>query len=298
MENKSPGKDVSEQDLIEKIPLVAKKINNQKTIVKVSEAVKFGGNNIPLIVGPNLVESREQIFQIAEYAKKLGANMLRGGCFKPLTFPYRSSKYFETGEEGLFWLKEAGDHFDLPTVTEAVSSEQLILVAKYSNMIQIGTRNMQNYPLLIDAAKTSLPIMLKRGYGASLRDWLGAAEYILYHGNSNVVLCERGVSVPHTHKSSSRYLLDLQVVPAAQELTHLPVITDPSHACFWASWVEPLTKASIAVGADGIMIETHPTPSEAAVDPLQALSEVELKRCIDSCSAVAKAVGRSLGSRI
>jgi 3-deoxy-7-phosphoheptulonate synthase len=298
MENKAPGKDVSDLDLIEKIPLAAKSEIKQQTIVKVSEAVQFGGTNIPLIAGPNLVESREQIFQIAEYAKKLGANMLRGGCFKPLTFPYRSSKYFETGEEGLIWLKEAGEHFGLPTVTEAVSSEQLITVAQYSSMIQIGTRNMQNYPLLIDAAKTGLPIMLKRGYGASLRDWLGAAEYILYHGNPNVGLCERGVSVPHTHRSSSRYLLDLQVVPAAKEITHLPVITDPSHACFWASWVEPLAKASIAVGADGIMLETHPNPSEAAVDPLQALSEEDLRKCIDGCSPVAKSIGRSLGSRV
>lgn len=298
MENKAPGKDVSDLDLIEKIPLAAKSEITQQTIVKVSEAVQFGGTNIPLIAGPNLVESREQIFQIAEYAKKLGANMLRGGCFKPLTFPYRSSKYFETGEEGLSWLKEAGEHFGLPTVTEAVSSEQLITVAQYSSMIQIGTRNMQNYPLLIDAAKTGLPIMLKRGYGASLRDWLGAAEYILYHGNPNVVLCERGVSVPHTHRSSSRYLLDLQVVPAAKEITHLPVITDPSHACFWASWVEPLAKASIAVGADGIMLETHPNPSEAAVDPLQALSEEDFRKCIDGCSPVAKSIGRSLGSRV
>jgi 3-deoxy-7-phosphoheptulonate synthase len=298
MENKYPGKDVSEQDLIDKIPLVSKKSADHKTIVRISKETSFGGDNIPLIVGPNLVETKDQILKIAEYAKKLGANMLRGGCFKPLTFPYRSDKYFESGEEGLIWLKEAGQNVGLPIVTEAVSSEQLKIVARYSDMIQIGTRNMQNYPLLIEASKTGLPIMLKRGYGASLRDWLGAAEYILYYGNSNVVLCERGVSVPHTHKGSSRYLLDLQVVPAAQELSHLPVITDPSHACFWASWVEPLARASIAVGADGIMIETHPTPTEAAVDPLQALDEKDLKACIDSCNLVARSIGRSLGSRV
>lgn len=298
MENRYPGKDVSEQDLIDKIPLVSKKSADHKTIVRISKETSFGGDNIPLIVGPNLVETKDQILKIAEYAKTLGANMLRGGCFKPLTFPYRSDKYFESGEEGLIWLKEAGQGVGLPIVTEAVSSEQLNIVARYSDMIQIGTRNMQNYPLLIEASKTGLPIMLKRGYGASLRDWLGAAEYILYYGNSNVVLCERGVSVPHTHKGSSRYLLDLQVVPAAQELSHLPVMTDPSHACFWASWVEPLARASIAVGADGIMIETHPTPTEAAVDPLQALDEKALKACIDSCNLVARSVGRSLGSRV
>ena len=297
MENKYPGKDITEQDLVEKIPLVSKKFPTEKSIVKVTSRVAFGGNNIPLIIGPNLVESKDQIFQIAVYAKKLGANILRGGCFKPLTFPYRSEKYFESGEEGLVWLKEAGRSNDLPIVTEAVSLEQLKIVMRYSDMIQIGTRNMQNYPLLIEAAKTGLPIMLKRGYGSSLRDWFGAAEYILYHGNPNLVLCERGVAVPHTHRVTSRYLLDLQVIPAAQELSHLPIITDPSHACFWAKWVEPLAKASIAVGADGLMIETHPNPNEAAVDPLQALDEKDLRQCIENCTTVARAVGRSLGSR-
>ena len=267
----------------------------KKSVVKVGPHLEFGGANIPMIAGPNLVESKELMLKVAKYCSELGISMLRGGCFKPLTFPYRSSSYRETGEEGLKWLRESGDKYGLPVVTEAVSVDQVKLVAKYSDMIQIGTRNMQNYPLLIEAAKTNKPIMLKRGFGSSLRDWLGAAEYILFYGNPQVILCERGVVVPHTHKSTSRYLLDLQVVPAAQEITHLPVITDPSHATFWANWVEPLARASIAVGADGIMLETHPNPAEAAVDPLQAINEMQLKSCIISCKSVAKTLNRSAG---
>lgn len=295
MDNKFPGKDISTEDLLEKFPLVARSEDRQQSLVEVGGAVTFGGRNIPLIVGPNLVESRELIFEVASYAKALGATMLRGGCFKPLTFPYRSAKYFETGVKGLRWLEEAGEEFSLPVVTEAVSVSQVRDVANHADMIQIGTRNMQNYPLLVEAAQTGLPVLLKRGFGSSLRDWLGAAEYVALEGNTKVVLCERGVVAPHTHRSTSRFLLDLQVIPAAKEVTHLPVISDPSHATFWAPWVESMTLASIGAGADGVMLETHPRPSDAAVDPLQALGPEELKGCFTRASSVANALGRSLG---
>jgi 3-deoxy-7-phosphoheptulonate synthase len=148
---------------------------------------------------------------------------------------------------------------------------------------------MQNYPLLTACAKTGKPIMLKRGYGASLRDWLGAAEYILVEGNEKVILCERGVSVPHTHRSTSRFLLDLQVIPAAQELTHLPIVSDPSHATFWRPWVKPMALASVASGADGIMLEVHPDPDNAAVDPLQPINYADFHQLMGNMDAVAKA---------
>ena len=145
------------------------------------------------------------------------------------------------------------------------------LVSEVTDIIQIGSRNMQNYPFLTACAKTNKPIMLKRHYGASLRDWLGAAEYILYEGNKKVILCERGVSVPHTHRATSRFLLDLQVIPAAKELTHLPIVADPSHATFGRPWVRSMTLASVEAGVDGVMLEVHPDPANAAVDPLQPI---------------------------
>ena len=152
------------------------------------------------------------------------------------------------------------------------------LVSEVTDIIQIGSRNMQNYPFLTACAKSQKPIMLKRHYGSSLRDWLGAAEYLLFEGNKKIILCERGVSVPHTHRSTSRFLLDLQVIPAAKELTHLPIVSDPSHATFWRPWVESMTYASVSAGADGVMLEVHPKPSQAAVDPLQPINYSEFKK--------------------
>jgi 3-deoxy-7-phosphoheptulonate synthase len=295
MNNANPGKDISAEDLLTKFPLAARSESQTNSVVQISENVTFGGKNVPLIVGPNLVESEKLIFEIAEAATRIGANMLRGGCFKPLTFPYRSEKYFETGEDGLKWLSRAGKHFNIPVVTEAVSEDQIDLVAKYSDVIQIGTRNMQNYPLLVRAAKSGKPILLKRGYGSSLRDFLGAAEYILFNKNKQLILCERGITAPHTHRSTSRFLLDIQIFPAAKEVTHLPIISDPSHASFWSPWVPSLVNASIAVGADGIMLETHPNPSKAAVDPLQAIDFKQLEAATVEAKRVAIAIGRTLG---
>jgi 3-deoxy-7-phosphoheptulonate synthase len=269
MENNNPGKDVSDNDLITKLPLATDK---KKRIQPVSvKGVEFRDKNFVVMAGPNLVESEEMIIKIAQAVKNSGADMLRGGAYKPLTFPYRSAKYFESEEQGLKWLKAASLDSGLPTVSEVTTVRNLEKVCNYVDMIQIGTRNMQNYDLLMEAAKTMKPILLKRGYGASLRDFLGAAEYILNEGNFQLVLCERGIVAPHTHRNTSRFLLDLQIVPALKELSFLPIITDPSHATFWAQWVPSMSLASLAAGANGIMIEVHPTPSEAAVDPLQPL---------------------------
>ena len=163
------------------------------------------------------------------------------------------------------------------------------LISSVADILQIGSRNMQNYPFLTACARSGKPIMLKRHYGSSLRDWLGSAEYALVEGNKKVILCERGVSVPHTHRSTSRFLIDLQVVPAAQEVTHLPIVVDPSHATFWRQWVNSMSLASVASGADGIMLEVHPDPENSAVDPLQPIDYNEFKYLMKKMHSVAKA---------
>ena len=288
IENKFPGKDVSHEDMETKFPLTAKKNKSHKSKFIVS-GVEFGGDLIPIFAGPNIVESQELIEDVAINVKKMGAHFLRGGAFKPLSFPYRSEKYNETREQGIEWLISAKEKAGIPIITEVMEEGYVPLVAEAADILQIGTRNMQNYPLLTACAKTGKPIMLKRGYGASLRDWLGAAEYILIEGNEKVLLCERGVSVPHTHRQTSRFLIDLQVIPAAQELTHLPVVVDPSHATFWRPWVKPMSLASIASGADGVMLEVHPDPPNAAVDPLQPIDYKEFNEIMQRMDMVAKA---------
>ena len=292
-ENKFPGKDISEDDVKTKFPLVAKKNPGHRSCFDISN-VNFGGDLIPVIAGPNMVESEELIIEIAISVKKSGAHFLRGGAFKPLTFPYRGKKYTETREEGIGWLSKAKKSTGIPIITEVMEEKFIPLVAEVADIIQIGSRNMQNYPFLTAVAKTGKPIMLKRHYGASLRDWLGAAEYILVEGNERVILCERGISVPHTHRATSRFLLDLQVVPAAKEITHLPIIVDPSHATFWRPWVKPMALAGIASGADGIMIEVHPDPPNAAVDPLQPIDLKEFESLCKSMNDVAQALGRKV----
>lgn len=270
IQNKFPGKDVTAEDLETKFPLVAKKSFDHFSFFEVAGVI-FGGPGVPIMAGPNMVESEELIIDIAKNVQRLGAEFLRGGAFKPLTFPYRSAKYNETREKGIAWLGEAKRATGLPVITEVMEERYLPLVCEVADIIQIGSRNMQNYPFLTACAKTGKPLMLKRHYGASLRDWLGAAEYLMVEGNERIILCERGITTAHTHRATSRFLLDLQVIPAAKELTHLPIVSDPSHATFWAPWVTPMALASVAAGADGLMIEVHPTPSEAAVDPLQPL---------------------------
>ena len=186
-------------------------------------------------------------------------------------------------------VKEVKQEIGIPIITEVMEEKYINLISEVTDIIQIGSRNMQNFPFLTACAKTGKPIMLKRHYGASLRDWLGAAEYILYEGNNKVLLCERGVSVPHTHRSTSRFLLDLQVVPAAKEVTHLPIIVDPSHATFWRPWVKSMSLAAVASGADGIMLEVHPDPSNSAVDPLQPIDFKEFSDLVQLMDSVAKA---------
>ena len=287
MDNKFPGKDISKDDIKTKFPLVAKKNKDHKSKFTISN-VEFGGNTLPIFAGPNMVETEDLIMDVAKNVKSLGAHFLRGGAFKPLTFPYRNKKYTETREEGIKWLGLAKEKYNIPIITEVMEEKYIPLVSDVADILQIGSRNMQNYPLITACAKTQKPIMLKRHYGASLRDWLGAAEYILVEGYEKVILCERGVSVPHTHRATSRFLLDLQVVPAAQELTHLPIVIDPSHATFWRAWVRSMSLAGVAAGADGVMLEVHPDPENSAVDPLQPIDFKEFGSLVNDMDKLAK----------
>ncbi len=293
IQNKAPGKDVSIEDLKEKFPLAAKKNVDHYSSFNIA-GVSFGKEFIPVMAGPNMVENEDLIVKTAINVKKSGAEFLRGGAFKPLSFPYRSEKYNETRENGIKWLGIAKKEANIGIITEVMEEKYLDLVCDVADIIQIGSRNMQNYPLISEAAKTQKPLMIKRHYGASLRDWLGAAEYALYEGNSKIILCERGVSVPHTHRDSSRFLLDLQVVPAAKELTHLPIAVDPSHATFWRPWVESMTLASIAAGADSIMLEVHPDPSNAAVDPLQPIDFKDFSKLMGKMQKIATVIDKKV----
>jgi 3-deoxy-7-phosphoheptulonate synthase len=286
-------KDISERDLQINIPLAARRPDRQKSKVRVG-GVEFGGAKLVVIAGPCAVENREQLLDIARHVKAAGAHMLRGGAFKPLTFPYRSETMFELREEGLRFLAEAGRETGLPSVSEVLDVRLVEIMAQHVDMLQIGARNMQNFPLLEEVAWTKKPVLLKRHPGTSLRDWLGAAEYLLYNGNPSVVLCERGVSAPHTHEATSRSIVDLQVIPAVREYSHLPIIVDPSHATFKRAYVPPIACGAVAVGADGVMMDVHPVPEKAAVDPLQALDYNEFGRLVVQLRGIANAVGRTL----
>ena len=275
LSNKQPTKDITLDDIKNKI---FRSTSKQEISIKVSNNVVFSKKTLPIIAGPNGVENRKLIFQVAKYLKKLGVNILRGHAYKPLTFPYRSKKYSETLGEGMDWMDEVKKYIGMSIVTEVTEIRHLDRINLTADILQIGSRNMQNLELLREVALTKKPIILKRHFGASLRDMLGAAEHILVEGNNKLILCERGVSAPHTHKDTSRFMLDVQAIVALKELVKFPIISDPSHASFWAPWVSPLAYASVAAGCDGLIIEMHPDPKNSAVDPLQPLNFTEFKK--------------------
>lgn len=246
------------------LPLVSLETKRQ-TIVRVKN-VKIGGNEAIVIGGPCSVESREQVVSTALAIRDLGASMLRGGAFKPRTSPY---DFQGLGVEGLRLLREAGDISGLPIITEVMSEEETEIVCDYADMLQVGARNMQNFALLRKLSKTDKPILLKRGASATVKEWLAAAEYLLHGGNENVVLCERGIK---SFDNSLRNTLDLAAVALVKEMTHLPVIVDPSHATGKRSLISATAKAAIAVGADGVIVEVHPTPETALSDSAQQLT--------------------------
>jgi 3-deoxy-7-phosphoheptulonate synthase len=231
------------------------------------------GGGVPLLIaGPCSVESRELIMACAEVTARAGAHLLRGGCFKPRTSPY---SFQGLGYEGLELLCEAGRTYGLPVVTEVMDVEAVEAVASLADVLQIGSRNMQNFTLLRAVGRTNRPVLLKRGMSASIDEWLWAAEYVLHEGNPNVVLCERGI---RTFETATRNTLDLSAIPVIRERTHLPVVVDPSHAVGVRRWVPPLAKAALAVGAHGVMVEIHPDPDRALSDGAQSLTFDEFER--------------------
>ena len=246
------------------LPLVSRKAG-ERTIVRVRD-LQIGADDIVVMAGPCSVESREQVIETAVAVKHYGASVLRGGAFKPRTSPY---DFQGLGVEGLKLLREAGDIAGMPVITEVMSEDDVSITAEYADIIQIGARNMQNFALLKKLAKIDRPLMLKRGPSASIKEWLAAAEYLLYGGNPNVILCERGIK---TFDSSLRNTLDLAGVALGKEMTHLPIIVDPSHATGKRSLIAAAARAAIAVGADGVVVEVHPDPEHAWSDGAQSLT--------------------------
>ena len=259
----------------------------EPTVVKIHELV-IGGGNIGVIAGPCSVESEEQILQVAAQVKTAGATGLRGGAFKPRTSPY---SFQGMKEDGLKLLAAARDMTGLAVVTEVMTPHHVELVSKYADVLQIGARNMQNYHLLQAVGEARKPVLLKRGPSATMDEFLLAAEYILDQGNTEVVLCERGVRTFETH---TRFTLPLATVPYLRERTHLPIIIDPSHGTGIASLVPPMCTAAVAVGCDGLIIEVHPDPSKALSDGAQSLTPEAFAKAIAECQKVAEALGKKV----
>ena len=257
------------------------------TIVDVG-GTSIGGQNVSIIAGPCSIESYEQLKIVGEAVKADGGHLLRGGAFKPRTSPYA---FQGLGVEGLKILKQVGEEVGLPTVTEVTDTDVLDVTAQHTDMLQIGTRNMQNFTLIKAAARTMKPIFLKRGMSATIKETILAAEYILNEGNDQLVLCERGI---RTFVDHTRNTLDVSAIPAFQRLTHLPVVVDPSHAAGKRSKVLPLSLAGVAAGAQGVMVEVHPNPEVALSDGPQQLVPDDFKDLVDRIRLVAEAVGRTL----
>ena len=269
--------------------LVSREFRHQDTVVEIG-GVPVGGPEFVVIAGPCSVESYEQTLRIARLVKAAGAHLLRGGAYKPRTSPY---SFQGLGEEGLRILARVREETGLPVVTEATDIDVLDGVVEYADAVQVGARNMQNYTLLKRVGRCARPVLLKRGMNATVTELLLAAEYILDQGNPNVVLCERGI---RTFTDHSRNTLDLSAVPEVKRISHLPVITDPSHAAGERTKVLPLTRASVAVGADGVMIEVHDRPEEALSDGDQALLPEEFERLMAAVRRLAPLVERSVPS--
>jgi len=245
--------------------LTSREFHPEDTVIRVMDAV-IGDGSLSIMAGPCSVETRDQVLETADAVKAAGATILRGGAFKPRTSPY---SFQGLGVEALRYLAEARDRTGLPVITEVMEANQLDIVAEYSDILQIGARNMQNYSLLNSCGRTQRPVMLKRGFGATIEELLMAAEYIVSSGNPNVMLCERGI---RTFETYTRNTMDVSAVPLLHHLTHLPVIVDPSHATGKRWLVTPLALAGVAVGADGVMVEVHPDPDAALSDAEQQLN--------------------------
>ncbi len=267
--------------------LVSRELRQDNTIVDVS-GVPVGGTDIIVFAGPCAVEDRELFFQTARSVKEAGARILRGGVFKPRTSPY---SFQGLEKDGLKMLADAREMTGLRIITEVVDPRDVELVSGYVDIIQIGARNMQNFKLLQEAGLSGKPVLLKRGLSATIEEWLMAAEYIMAEGNPNVILCERGI---RTFETATRNTLDISSIPVAKEFSHLPVIVDPSHSSGSWKYVNPLSKAAVAAGADGLIIEVHSDPCKALCDGPQSLNPEHFLELVNQLKVVAQAVGRSL----
>jgi 3-deoxy-7-phosphoheptulonate synthase len=268
--------------------LVSREFKNEDTIISFPNGVKIGGKKLVVMAGPCSVENRQMLVSVAKVVKKAGASFLRGGAFKPRTSPYN---FQGLGEEGLKYLRAAADDLGLLVVTEVMDTRDVQLVERYSDMLQIGARNMQNFNLLKEVGLSKKPILLKRGLSATIKEWLLSAEYVASNGNLNIVLCERGI---RTFEDATRNTMDLNAVPVVKQWSHLPIIVDPSHGTGCWSWVAPLAKGAVAVGADGLMIEVHPNPEEALSDGPQSLLPEKFLQLMEDTRKVAHAVGREI----
>jgi len=269
--------------------LVSRDIKEDNTVIRFSGTdATIGGPALAIIAGPCAIESREQAFAVAERVHRAGAQFFRGGAYKPRTSPY---SFQGLGEEGLRIMTEVREQFGMRIVTEAVDNESLDLVEEYADVIQIGARNMQNFSLLKRAGRSRKPVMIKRGLAATLEEFLMAAEYVMSEGNYNVILCERGV---RTFADHTRNTLDLSVVPAVQRLSHLPIVVDPSHGTGKRNKVTPLSRAAVAVGADGLIVEVHNQPDKALSDGMQSLYPDQFDELMAQVRQIAPVVGRTV----
>ncbi len=267
---------------------VSREFKKENSIIKIAPGVEIGGETVIVMAGPCTVENRERLLRIAALVKKGGAKVLRGGAFKPRTSPY---SFQGLRDKGMKFLYEAKKKAGLPIVTEIMDPRDLPLFMKYADIIQIGARNMQNFELLKEVGKTKKPVLLKRGMASTVKDFLLSAEYVISEGNHNCILCERGI---RTFEDSTRFTLDISAIPVIKKLSHLPVIVDPSHCSGIWDYVAPLSRAAIAVGADGLLVEVHDDPEKAVCDGPQALKPAKFNILMDELRLIAKVVGRKI----
>ena len=272
--------------ITEKYKLVSREFKKEDSVVDV-DGVKIGGGHFAVMAGPCSVESREQLLEAARAVKECGAQFLRGGAFKPRTSPY---DFQGLGVEGLKMMRSVADETGLKVVTEIVNINDIDTICQYADMLQIGARNMQNFQLLKEVGLTRKPVLLKRGLSATISEWLNAAEYIASGGNYNIVFCERGI---RTYETFTRNTLDLSAVAAVKELSHLPIIVDPSHGTGRWQMVQPMARAAVAAGADGLMIEVHPHPEVALSDGDQSLKPANFKIVMDEVKQIMKIMGKT-----
>ncbi len=273
--------------IMEPYKLASRSFHEDATILSI-KGCSIGGEKVVIMAGPCSVESEEQIFRIAKLVADAGASVLRGGAFKPRTSPYA---FQGLGEEGLKYLRKAGDEFHLPVVTEILEAAQIDLMDRYVDIFQVGARNMQNFWLLRELSKTRKPVLLKRGMAATMEELLMAAEYIMSGGNYNVILCERGI---RTFEHYTRNTMDISAIPVVKKLSHLPIIADPSHATGIREHVPPMARAAVAAGADGLIIEVHDNPDKAMSDGPQSLLPDQFKTLMEELKIIAWSIGRSI----